>query len=147
MAGRRKFSDQQKSDALAALDANGGNVNLTATQLGISESTLRSWAKNRGVNADVALLREQKRIDLSIRLKDIAHQILDILPDKLKDSNTQQLATALGIVVDKSQLLDNKPTERHEVIDNLSDDERVARIAAIFDRARTRRTGQSDPGE
>lgn len=139
---RRRYSDNDKAAALAALDANGGNVNRTAKQLGLAESTLRSWTQGRGTHEVVAELREVKKADLSDRLTDIAHAILDTLPKKLKDASAQQLATALGIVIDKKQLLEGKATDRTD-LHVTSDEDRAARLAAIFDSARERRNRQS----
>ena len=36
------------------------------------------------------------------------------MPDKLASANLQQLATSLGITIDKMQLLQGRPTERSE---------------------------------
>lgn len=141
---RKQWTDQDKATALAALDANNGNVNRTAKQLHIAESTLRSWTNGRGTNSDVAVLHEVKKGELADRLEEIAHRILNTLPDKLKDANVQQLATALGIVLDKKQLLEGKPTERTETIDTtLDNDERLKRINSLLERARARRDGHA----
>jgi len=50
------------------------------------------------------------------------------------------VATAAGIAVDKARLLRDQPTSISSNVE-LSDDERRARITAIFDRARARRAG------
>jgi transposase-like protein len=140
---RRQYSDSDKAAALAALDANGGNANKTAKELGIGESTLRSWANGRGTHPEVAKLRERKKDEIAGRLVDIVHQIIDDMPSKMKDATLQQMATTLGIAVEKIQLLQGGATERQEVIDNLSDDERANRVAALLDRARARASGQT----
>lgn len=139
MVQRRSFSDNDKAAALAALDANGGNVLRTAKQLNVPRSTLQEWANGR-VNHDVPELRQRKKEDLASRLVEIAHQLIDAIPDKIYDANLQQVSTSLGIAVEKIQLLQGQATERSEIIDNgLSDSERAARIAALLDRARERR--------
>lgn len=138
---RRQYSDNDKATALAALDANGGNVNKTAKQLGISESTLRSWVNGRGTNVEIADLRERKKDQLAGRLVEIAHLLIDAMPAKITDANLQQSATTLGITIEKIQLLDGSATERTEVIETLTDDERARRITEILERARLRGTG------
>jgi len=112
--GRRQYSDNDKATALAALDANGGNVNKTANMLGIPASTLTEWRDGR-VNPEVTEVRGRKKEELAGRLVEIAHLLIDAMPDKIKDSNLQQAATTLGITVEKIQLLDGKATERKEL--------------------------------
>lgn len=127
---RRKYSDEDKASALAILDAMGGNVNGAAKELGIAESTLRSWKNERGVHPVVAGLREQKRGELADRLKEIAHQIVDALPHKIEDSNLRDAGVTLGIIVDKINLLTGAATSRTEhmvsVLDELTDEELLA---------------------
>lgn len=141
---RQKYSDRDKATALAALDANNGNVYKTAKQLGISRSTLQEWARGR-VNKDVPELRQEEKKNLADRLEEVAHQILDELPKHLGEATAQQLATSLGIIVDKRQLLTNKPTDRVVVTDDLTDEQRAARLMAIVERARQRAAGGTPP--
>lgn len=107
---KRRYSDNEKAEALAALDANGGHVEHTAKQLDIPERTLNAWSNGRGVHPSVVQECEVKRGDLRDRLEEIAHRIVDVIPDKLQSASVQQLATTLGIVVDKMQILAGKPT-------------------------------------
>lgn len=139
---KRRYSDEDKATALAALDANGGNVYKTSRLLKIPQTTLQEWFNGR-VNDTVPEIRMRKKEALADRLSEIAHQLIDAAPDKMKTANLQQVFTSLGITIEKLQLLDGEPTERSEVIDNLNDDERAARIAALLDRARARRDGRT----
>jgi transposase-like protein len=43
--GKRRYSDQDRAAAVAAVTANGGNIQRTARQLGIPETSLRQWVK------------------------------------------------------------------------------------------------------
>lgn len=43
---RRHYSDRERAAARAKLEANGGNLTLTARETGISRYTLRAWAKD-----------------------------------------------------------------------------------------------------
>lgn len=61
MRGRRAYSDRGKGEALALLDANGGNVQATAQALGISDSTLDQRARGQGVNSDAEAVRNLLR--------------------------------------------------------------------------------------
>lgn len=138
---KRQYSDNDKATALAALDANSGNLKLTARELGIPASTLQRWRDGQ-VNDDVTVLRTYKKDELAERLVEIAHQLIDAAPDKVKGANLQQIFTSLGIAIEKIQLLEGEPTERSEVIDPLDDNTRATRIAALLDAARNRRDRQ-----
>lgn len=140
---KRSYSDVDKGAALAALDANGGNLAKTARQLKIPASTLTEWRDGR-TNPDVTNIREVKKGAIAERLDDATQLLLDVLPQKLKDASLQQVATAIGILQDKAQLLKGEPTERAEMIEPLDDTARMSRIAAIFDAARDRRNRPAD---
>jgi hypothetical protein len=104
MKARRSYSDEQKAEALAGLDANAGNVTRTARQLSLPRKTLDQWAKGR-VHPGVAELRHQKKEELADRLEALAYQLLDALPGKIAGASLIQIAVALGIVIDKMVLL------------------------------------------
>lgn len=107
---RRQYSDNDKATALAALDANGGNVKLTAEQLQIPRKTLSQWQDGR-VNNDVAQLRHQKGVELKDLIRAELEAIMIALPTKRKDATYAQLATAAGIFTDKMRLLEDKSTQ------------------------------------
>lgn len=124
-------SDAQKAEALAALAANAGNVARTARQTGIPATTLTKWSKGQNINGDVTEKGEEKRQGLADRLEALAHQIVDALPEKFDAASAQQLATTLGITVDKMQILRGKPSQINQ--DTLADpDRRRERIAELL---------------
>lgn len=112
---RRQWTDAEKAEILAALDANQGNVKRTARQCGVPISTLRGWVKGRGTNAGVAKLRPEKRGDLADALEEIAWKIVELLPDKLETAEVRELATLLGVSLDKLLVLRGKANNRTEV--------------------------------
>jgi hypothetical protein len=112
---KRQYSDNDKALALATLDANGGDVRKTAKTLKMPESTLSDWSKNRGVNKEVTEIREVKKKELSERLEDVAYKLTDNLMIRADSELSilvpmKDIATSLGIVVDKMQLLKGEPT-------------------------------------
>lgn len=119
--GQRQYSEAEKATALAALDANGGNVNRTARQLGIPRKTLTLWAAGH-VHPDVAASRQEKKKDLAAVLERLALRLANYCGRKatIEGSSLVQAATSLGIAVDKLQNLrgqnagDNRAT--HPVI-------------------------------
>lgn len=114
---KRSYSDREKAETLAILDTNAGNLSLTSEHTGVPIKTLSDWRDNRGVNGDVADFRNEKREELSVRFEQLAHDILNILPSKLRDAKVSELATAAAIAVDKAQLLKGKPTTITETIE------------------------------
>lgn len=145
---RREYSDEDKATALAALDANGGNVQRTARTLGIPEPTLRGWARKRGIHPTVVELHDQKKGSLADELEEIAEKLAGAMPGKVAEASLQQTATSLGIVIDKMQLLRGQPTNITDDA-SLTDAERATRIVRLLDAARTRRDGPvaSEPGD
>lgn len=109
---RREYPDTFRAEALAALDANDGNVSRTAREIGMPESTLRSWANGVGKRRISAELRGEKRGDLADRLEDIAWKLVNGIDEKdIEGASLVQKTTAFGICVDKMRLLRNQATE------------------------------------
>jgi transposase-like protein len=158
---QRKYSLAEKTAALAALAANGGNLERTARQIGIPRNTLRIWdqeAKKVESAAPVsdkiptsksypplinAPLVQEARKTLAAKLDNIAHLLADDMarPEKIEGAGLNQVAVALGITIEKMRLLLDKPTQIHG--SDLTDAERMARLASLADSARARRDGHA----
>lgn len=111
----RAYSDDFKATALAALVANGGNVQRTADDLDVPESTLRSWREGVGTRAVSANLRDQKREELSARVTQVAWSIVDSIDETdIENASLVQKTTAFGILFDKMRLLSDEATEISE---------------------------------
>ena len=116
------YSDELKAETLAALEANQGNVARTSRETKVPASTIRDWRDGVGTRALSAELRDQKRESLSDRLSDIAENILDSISDKdIEKATLVQKTTAVGILIDKSRLLQNQPTEINETRQSVDD--------------------------
>jgi transposase-like protein len=146
------YSDQRRAEALAALDANGGNLSKTSRDTGIPRQTLQEWRDGR-VPEGVPELRQEKKAALADRLEELAHTIVDALPGKVADAGLQQAATSLAIAIDKMQLLRGEATAIHGNRD-LTEDERADRLAALLEQGEKRaglpapdagRTGRGRP--
>lgn len=116
MGERRRYSDDERATALAALAANGGNVERTAAQLAMPRKTLASWAKGER-HPEAAQLCQGKKGPMADALDAIAWKILDSLPGKIASAPLAQSMTALGIAIDKARLLRGEPTDITEVQD------------------------------
>lgn len=117
------YSERDRAAALAALEANGGNLTRTAAQLGMSTSTLRRWRNQHADPASTGPLKTaaaealpEARASIADRLREFIHSALDVAGGKLTEANLAQVFTAIGISVEKAQLLEGKPTgiDRHE---------------------------------
>ena len=139
---QRQYSEDDRAVALAYYASCGQNMKKTARDCGFPEATLRGWLKGKAVNAPTREKSHLKKLDLDARLEALVHSLLDVIPDKLDDAPLREVATALGIGIDKMQLLRSKPTEIIEDA-SLTDERRAARIAEILQSARDRRDRQS----
>lgn len=108
MATKRRYTDEERAAALAALAANGGNIEKTCRELDIPRMTLSSWAKGQ-VHPEAHEYSLTKKGPLADHLEEVAWKLAGDL-NKCKEGNPQQVAIALGVVVDKMQLLRGKPT-------------------------------------
>jgi len=142
---RRRYSDDDRATALLALEANGGNVSRTAREMGIPKATLIDWTKQ----PDRTDIRPEKRDDLVVRLRDLQSKLLDEALKRIDGAPLNQLMTSFGIAVDKSQLLEGRPTEIHQSsiehdLARITDDD-LEVLAAISDRL-TQRPASDPPG-
>lgn len=136
---RREYSDEDKATALAALNANGGNVHRTAKDLGIPRATLARWSQGVAINSNVSNLEQHKKRVLADELEEIAQQLAGALAGKMAEASLQQTATSLGIVIDKMQLLRGKPTAINEEVTDARD-----RLAHLVNRFAARSGESSD---
>lgn len=106
VAKKKTYSDEDKANAMTALAANGGNVSLTATQLGIPKQTIHHWVKH----GTAPQPSDAKKSDLAAKLDEVAHQLADAMPGKIEKAGLQQVAVSLGITIEKARLLRDQPT-------------------------------------
>jgi len=142
---RRQYSDEQKAEALLVLESTGGNVGEAVRKSGIPRTTLRHWVNGRGVHPVAAEMGLQKRAPLADRLEELAHQLIDLMPEAAAQAPANHLAVSLGIAIDKMRLLRDQPTSIDEHNVCFTDEERADRALALLDAARARRAGQPAP--
>lgn len=142
--GKRQYSDNDKALALATLDANGGDVPKTAKLLKIPPSTLADWSKNRGVNKEVTEIRDVKKRELADKLAEVADKLTGNLLIRAESELSilvpmKDIATSLGIVVDKMQLLKGEPTGITKDATPRTNEDRASRILELVKPATTKR--------
>jgi len=110
----KKYSADEKATALATLQANGGNVKVTASLLRIPRKTLESWSKGGGMKNEPIPegLVEEKSHLLAEGLDKVATLLVGELsnPEKVAKASLKDIAISLGIAVDKRNLLRHQPT-------------------------------------
>ncbi len=147
MAKQNRYTDDQRAAAILMLESEGwperkGALQRVADYLEIPAVTISRWARGKQ-NPPPDQLVARKRLNLK---REIRNELLAIFPELAKarpDASYRDLGTIAAILIDKLQLLENKPTERvaHDV--SVTDEERASRITQLLERAGTRRTGQS----
>ena len=124
MKQRRRYDDEFRASAVLMLEAAGypereGALSQVAGHLNVARSTLRSWF-NGTHNPPPAKVRHEKKRDFVADLKHLLGLHIDAAGRVVDDTgDLRALDTGIGILVDKIQLLDGKPTWRGEVIDLL----------------------------
>jgi hypothetical protein len=144
MAGkaRRHYGDEERASALAALAANGGNIKRTANQLGIPEKTLSNWAKGIS-HPESAINGDQKKGNMADALEAVAWKLIEVMPTKVSKATLSQVATSLGIAIDKMRLLREQATSISGQ-GGLTDEQRLECIREVLERVRRRRLGVHD---
>lgn len=142
-----RYTDDFRASAVVMLEAAGypdrkGALTQVAASLKISRATISRWYNHKRNPAPSELVNE-KRTDLKELLENELRGALGEMADARMDASYRDLGTVVGILFDKKQLLEGKPTE---IVDDnsLTDEKRVDRITAIFDRARDRRDRRPD---
>lgn len=145
VAVKRRYSDEERANALAALAANNNCIRGTAAKLGIPFATLAKWA-NGTRHPEAIIDGHEKKLDMATALENVAWKLLDAIPDKIAKAPLNQTATAMGIAIDKARLLRGQPTQitQHDLA-QLTDDELDRRIKEAEARLVTLEAGESVP--
>lgn len=122
----RIYTDVQKAGAVLMVEAAGypatpGAIERVARELKLPESTLKGWVK-KGIkygNADTAeeveVLMVETRLELTDLLDKSLRGAISSLPDKLEGATYKETVIAIGIFVDKLQLLKGEPTSNNRL--------------------------------
>jgi hypothetical protein len=108
---RRRYSDQERADAMMVLTANQGNLAATAIDTGIPYHTLRHWAAGDR-HPEATQMAKEKMPPLADRLEEIASLLAEGMDDplKIRKAPLNQIAVALGVLIDKVRLLRGQAT-------------------------------------
>jgi transposase-like protein len=114
MAGVSKYTDDDRARVNAALTINDGNVRRTARETGLPIATVRTWKQN-WERAGVPAVVEAKTSDAIQKFIDDATDARSLAMTRLKEvipmeTKAKDLATVVGILDDKIQRAQGKPT-------------------------------------
>jgi hypothetical protein len=105
-----------------------GALKSVSAALDIPTNTLRRWYKGRSNPPPTKIVR-QKELDLRQAIQNELKAIIPQMSATRKQAEYKDLVRAFGIMFDKLQLLEGKPTTRADV--NVNDArERLARLIA-----------------
>lgn len=131
-----RYDDEFRANAVLMLEAAGypgkeGALTAVSRRLSVPARTLSRWF-NKEQNPPPDRLVKIKKGELVEKLDDLAHMILDAMPGNVTEASLKEQATALGIVIDKKQLLSGRPTENHELTIYDHRTELLATVAGKF---------------
>ena len=120
MAGRSKYTDEDKARVANALAINDGNIKRTARETGVPENTVRDWKRSWDKGGVPATVEEARTVELdnfvadASRVRDVAlRRLEEVIPHSDK---VRELATVVGILDDKLTRARGLPTSRQEQI-------------------------------
>jgi len=119
--GRRRYSAEDKAQALVLLRANDFNVRQASMDLGIPEQTVRDWKKSWDREAPSDEIEAQAEVETdkfvtqAVAVRDVA---LRRLSEKLDNDEVQprDLNAIIGTLTDKIRLAKGQATARTETI-------------------------------
>ena len=115
---RNQYSDEFRATAVLMLESQGypdrdGSLSAVAKHLGLPLSTLRGWfIKTR--NPEPAQVRNIKKAEIVDLIREEIRSALDAFENTREFASYRDIGTVFGILVDKLQLLEGKPTARVE---------------------------------
>ena len=133
------YTPQQRAEALVTLESNGGNRAQTANQLNIGEATLHRWiaesSENGAHKSNLAIataeIMPETREEFIAELKDTRNRVLKRLAATIDDLKAREAAITLGILIDKTELLEGNATSRTAIVGNGETiDEAIVRLTS-----------------
>lgn len=133
MASPRRYTKREKVTAVMAAEI--VNAEAASEQTGIPRSTIRRWLED----PELVELRLKTRESMAADMKALAMVALEALMGAIRRGELEgrDLVVALGVAIDKAQLLSGEATSRTETRDltDMLDDHERARLRDILDDA------------
>ena len=117
--GRRHYSEKEKIAVLSAMAASGNNYNQVSKIFKVHINTIRRWVNaTKGVNEDIQSSVTDKKGEIADQLEQFVRLALGDVIGKIQEGKggaPGSLMLAVGIALDKMQLLRGEATERTEL--------------------------------
>lgn len=118
MAKRKHYDDKFRASAVVMLEAQGYPANPyklkeVADHIGVPERTLRRWYKGESNPPPDMIVQDVKK-DLTELVRGELIAIFTAMGVVREEASYRDLGTVGGILFDKLQLIEGKPTERQE---------------------------------
>lgn len=129
MAGRSKYSDEDRAQVSLALAINDGNIKRTARETDMPITTVRQWKKQWELEGvpDAVVAAQVNITDAFVRK---AERIENVLLDRIEElapevKNIREATVSFGIIHDKRTRAQGLPTNRTEHTTGLPSPEEV----------------------
>lgn len=140
---RRRYTNNERATAVAAVSANNGSVNETARKLGIPETSLRQWCSGQR-HPELQPLSEQKKLELADQFGQLAELLLGVVRKKADQLDAKSAAIAAAVCIDKALLLQGQATSISESRTTTEAADRLALLREHYGRAQEIRTLQPE---
>ena len=125
----RRYTDDERTSAVAAVISNGGNVYKTAQELGIPITTLQRWTTGER-HPEVRRMAYEKKEVLADVFERLAHKALEVSEKGMDRLGAKDAMITAATAVDKMRLLRGESTSNVAVRYDLSKltDEQLDRL-------------------
>lgn len=117
------YTAEFRANVLTAVSMNNNNADAVAEQFGLPRSTVYRWiSENKTLKSELAIdaAQEADKVEAEFidDLKELRNKVLFRVAKIHNEMTPREATVALGILIDKVQLLSGKATDRREVIGN-----------------------------
>lgn len=125
MAKRPRYTDKFRADCVLMLETEGypdkeGALTIVSNATGIPLATLHRWY-HKSSNPPPSDIVNEKRFDLIDAIMGELEKAFGAMDGARGNASYRDLATAIGILADKKQLLQGKATSIVEIMDKFKD--------------------------
>ncbi len=128
---KRRYSEAEQAQAIAALDSNGGDIAKTHYETGVPRNTLRDWRdqRRRPIAPEV---REREKDALARSCDRLALRMLRQANRKVKDMGGAAATLSACQLIDKARLIRGEAT----AITQHQSDARIEALEAVYGKLR-----------
>lgn len=122
MAGKTRYTDDDRATVLVALDANLGNVKRTSRETGVAEQTVRDW-KKQAERGDTPATVEAALPAVVSEFAKNTERVRDLMLDQLEaavlnnEVKGRDLIVGIGVLTDKLRITRGEATSRTETVE------------------------------